>query len=55
MSEDPGFELMGTIERAMARNLQDYAAVLQQLIPDVRAAYLEVGGGVAAYTGLGSP
>ena len=39
----------------MARNLRDYVVVHQQLVPDAGAAYLEVAGGVAAYTGLGSP
>ena len=39
----------------MARNLLDYVVLQQQLISDLGAAYLEVAGGVAAYTGLGSP
>jgi hypothetical protein len=47
--------LARAIERATARNLQDYVATLQQRAPEVGATSIAVGGGVAAFTGLGSP
>jgi hypothetical protein len=51
----PDVELMRKIESAMARNLQDYVAAHRQVVPQAGAEYIEVGGGVAAFTGTDSP
>ncbi|WP_321472387.1 hypothetical protein [uncultured Paludibaculum sp.] len=44
-----------TIEEAAARNLLDYVLAFQQWAPAVGAAALPCAGGVAAFTGAGSP
>lgn len=46
---------MPPIENAVARNLQDYVAAHRQVDPQVGAECITVAGGVAAFTGLGSP
>jgi hypothetical protein len=51
----PDLELMPKLERAVARNLQDYVAAYRHLAPQVGAAGIEVAGGVAAFTGIDSP
>jgi hypothetical protein len=48
-------ELMHRIERVMARNLHDYMTALLVDAPEIGAASIEVAGGVAAYSGAGSP
>jgi hypothetical protein len=47
--------LMGAIERATARNLEDFVSAIRQRAPEVGAACITVAGGVAAFTGVGSP
>jgi hypothetical protein len=51
----PDFLLMGRIESVVARNLQDYVGAYRHVVPQAGAACIEVAGGVAAFTGLGSP
>jgi GNAT superfamily N-acetyltransferase len=46
---------MRKIERAMARNLQDNVAALVRRAPEIGATCIAVAGGVAAFTGPGSP
>jgi hypothetical protein len=48
-------ELMHRIERVMACNLHDYMAALLVDAPEIGAASIDVAGGVAAYSGAGSP
>ena len=48
-------ELMDRIERVMARNLRDYVIALRQDVPELGAASIDVAGGVAAFSGAGSP
>lgn len=51
----PDVDLVPKIERAMARNLRDYVAAYRRLASGSGAACVEVAGGVAAFTGAGSP
>jgi hypothetical protein len=48
-------ELMRKIERAMARNLQDYVTAYHSIAPWVGTECVDVAGGVAAFTGIDSP
>jgi len=43
------------IERSAAQNLLDYVQAFQRVAPAIRATSISVAGGVAAYTGPGSP
>ena len=47
--------LMQEIETAVARNLQDYVTAYHHVAPHAGAAFTEVAGGVAAFTGIDSP
>jgi hypothetical protein len=44
-----------TIETAFARDLLAYVAAIERVTPDAGAGFLEVGAGVATFTGTGSP
>lgn len=46
-------ETVARIERAMARNLQDYVSALASA--GLEGAWIRVGGGVAAFTGMDTP
>jgi hypothetical protein len=48
-------EPMRQIEHAVAGNLQDLVAAYRVVAPGAGAACIEVAGGVAGYTGIGSP
>jgi GNAT superfamily N-acetyltransferase len=47
--------LVESLERAAAKNLRDYVTAYQQAAPEIGAVAMECAGGVAAYTGTGSP
>jgi hypothetical protein len=47
--------LARAIESAMAANLRAYVGAVDEIAPDVGAACIDVAGGVAAFTGIGSP
>jgi ribosomal protein S18 acetylase RimI-like enzyme len=47
--------LVRVLEHAAARNLEDYVAAFQRLFPHMNADCIGVAGGVAAFTGVGSP
>jgi GNAT superfamily N-acetyltransferase len=46
---------MAAVERAVARNLAEYVAAVSVEVPGLGATSVAVGGGVAAFTGAGSP
>jgi hypothetical protein len=48
-------ETIVRIERATAHNLADYVAVLREVVPQHGYDCIPVAGGVAAFTGTGSP
>jgi ribosomal protein S18 acetylase RimI-like enzyme len=50
-----GVDLAGRVERAECRLLTDSAAAVARRRPEVPVTVVEVGGGVATYTGEGSP
>jgi len=43
------------LERAAGRNLRDYVMATRRLFPELQADFIEAAGGVAAFTGRGSP
>jgi hypothetical protein len=47
--------ILARIERAVAQNLLDYVRAVQPVAPEVQAAAIGCAGGVAAFTGIGSP
>jgi hypothetical protein len=51
----PDVGVIRTIEGAMARNLRDYVAAYREVVPHAGSACIDVAGGVAAFTGIGSP
>jgi hypothetical protein len=51
----PDLHLIEPIEIAMGHNLQDFVSTLQHVAPRAGAEWIDVAGGVAAFTGVGSP
>lgn len=47
--------MLEKVERACARNLFDYVQAVESAAPEVQAQATECAGGVAAFTGMGSP
>jgi hypothetical protein len=43
------------LEAAAGRNLADYVAALRRVAPELGAECIDIAGGVAAFTGIGSP
>jgi hypothetical protein len=54
-SERSEAALVRAVERAMARNLADHVTALRSEAPGLGAASIAAAGGVAAFTGAGSP
>lgn len=52
---DSDTAILARIERAVAQNLLDYVRAVQSVAPEVQAAAIACAGGVAAFTGIGSP
>lgn len=47
--------ILARIERAVAQNLLDYVRAVQTVAPEVQADVTACAGGIAAFTGIGSP